>query len=425
MTGGAKGESGTSKRGAGSGTLTRRPAPGGRPDLTSPLAAMMPDPAALVRRAESALTFAEGQVAALIDRHPDYFPIYTVGGRWAHGGELWTDWTGGFLAGMMWQFHLRTGDAAWRERAEHYSKLLEHRQHDRAVHDLGFIFLNTYRPWYRLTGDERLREVLVTAGRTLALRFKPKGRYLSSFVGPDSLFIDVMMNVPLIFYVANLTGDEALRAVADAHCRTTAATIVRDDGSTAHEGIFDLETGRFLRQTTHQGLAPESAWARGLAWSLYGFSQCYGLTGDYEYLEVAERNARYWIAHLPPDGVPFWDFDADTSRPPPLGAQKESSAAAIAASGLLDLAGQTRDRGLAGACCGAALRMLDALLTPEYLADQTPGWEGILKHGVYHTTKNLGVDESVMWGEFFFVEVLTKVALMGQGGSARPIGPPA
>jgi len=225
--------------------------------------------------------------------------------------------------------------------------------------------------------------------------------------------------------IARRTVTGSITASDKQYDGTTAATIVRDDGSTAHEGIFDLETGRFLRQTTHQGLAPESAWARGLAWSLYGFSQCYGLTGDYEYLEVAERNARYWIAHLPPDGVPFWDFDADTSRPPPLGAQKESSAAAIAASGLLDLAGQTRDRGLAGACCGAALRMLDALLTPEYLADQTPGWEGILKHGVYHTTKNLGVDESVMWGEFFFVEVLTKVALMGQGGSARPIGPPA
>src|SRR4051812_34796692 len=88
---------------------------------------------------ESALQFAERQVAALIEKHPDFFPLYTVGGKWHHGGELWTDWTGGFLAGMMWQFHKRTGSPEWLARAQHYSKLLEHRQHDRNVHDLGFI----------------------------------------------------------------------------------------------------------------------------------------------------------------------------------------------------------------------------------------------------------------------------------------------
>ena len=99
----------------------------------------------------NALQFAERQVAALIQARPDFFPIYTERGKWFHAGELWTDWTGGFLAGMMWQFHRRTGDPQWRQRAEHYSKLLEHRQHDRNVHDLGFIFLNTYLPWYELT----------------------------------------------------------------------------------------------------------------------------------------------------------------------------------------------------------------------------------------------------------------------------------
>ncbi|MEX0713185.1 MAG: glucuronyl hydrolase, partial [Pirellulales bacterium] len=111
---------------------------------------------ARLARYNQALDFAQRQVAATIERTPDYFPIYTTGGRWHHSGELWTDWTGGFFAGMMWKFYERTSDAAWEARAEHYSRLLEHRQHDRNVHDLGFIFLNTYRPWYRLTGDERL-----------------------------------------------------------------------------------------------------------------------------------------------------------------------------------------------------------------------------------------------------------------------------
>jgi unsaturated chondroitin disaccharide hydrolase len=124
---------------------------------------------------------------------------------------------------------------------------------------------------------------------------------------------------------------------------------------------------------------------------------------------VAERNAAYWIEHLPADKVPYWDFHADPTQPPPWGRQKESSAGAIAASGLLDLAQQTKtdERGLVYRT--TALAMLDALVDPEYLAINTPGWEGILRHGVYHTRKNLGVDESVMWGEYFFVEALTKV----------------
>ncbi|QDU31670.1 Unsaturated glucuronyl hydrolase [Anatilimnocola aggregata] len=371
----------------------------------------------------AALEFAEKQVAALTYQHPDFFPIYTVGGKWHHGGELWTDWTGGFLAGMMWQFHLRernerkvrglSDDAlkssAWRKRAEHYSQLLEHRQHDRDVHDLGFIFLSTYLPWYEITGEKQLHDVLIQAGRTLAMRFMEKGQYLRSFVAPESLFIDIMMNVPIIFYAAIETGDRDLARIATAHCRTTEQTLVRPDGSTAHEGLFDLSTGKFLKQTTHQGLRDDSAWARGLAWSLYGYSKCYALTGNQEFLEIAEKNADYWISHLPEDRIPLWDFDANPNEPAPFGNQKESSAAAIAASGLLDLARQTQDDERAEQYEAVALATLDSLCQPKYLARETPGWEGILKEGVYHTSKNLGVNESVMWGEYFFVEALTKV----------------
>lgn len=374
----------------------------------------------------AALDFAERQVAALIEKHPDFFPIYTVNGKWRHGGELWTDWTGGFLGGMMWRFHQRErlagvaeGQSRWRKQAEHYAKLLEHRQHDRNVHDLGFIFLSTYLPWYELTGDPALHAVLIQAGRTLAMRFMEKGGYLRSFVAPESLFIDIMMNVPIIFYAAIETGDRELAHIGATHCRTTRDTIVRPDGSTAHEGVFDLQTGEFLRQTTHQGLRGDSAWARGLAWSLYGYSKSYALTGRQEFLEVAERNAAYWLQHLPEDGVPYWDFHADLNAPPPWGAQRETSAGAIAASGLLDLAKQTISPLRAEKYQAAALKMLDALCGPDYLANQTPGWEGILKQGVYHTAKNLGVNESVKWGEYFFVEALSKV-VFNQFASLEP-----
>jgi unsaturated chondroitin disaccharide hydrolase len=365
------------------------------------------DAESLVPRLERAFEFAARQVRATVDRYPGFFPTYTVRGRWHHPGELWTDWCGGFHAGMMWLFAERLGDPWWRSTAERYSRLLESRQHDHAVHDLGFIFLNTYLPWYRLSGDERLRQVLITAGRTLALRFKPKGGYLCSFVAPDSLFIDIMMNVPLVFYAARETGDRDLHDVAVAHCRTTEKTLVRPDGSTAHEGIFDLDTGAFLRQSTHQGLRADSAWSRGLAWSLYGFGRVFEYTRAAADLAVATRNADYFVARCPEGTVPLWDLDV------PEGPDRipDSSAAAIAASGLWTLAKllpaseHVRARGYRE----AALALLDAVCSDRFLAWSDPGWEGVVKHAVYHFHNKLGVDESVAWGDFFFLEAVDKV----------------
>ena len=364
------------------------------------------EPSDLKPRLERAYEFAARQVRATIDRTPDFFPMYTVEGRWKHGGELWTDWCAGFHAGMMWLLAGRTGDPRWRADAEHYSRLIEHKQHDRDVHDLGFIFLNTYKPWYEQSGDPRLRDVLIQAGRTLALRFNPRGRYLRSFVAPESLFIDIMVNVPIIFDAARATGDRALYDLAVAHCRTTERTIVRADGGTAHEGTFDAATGAFLHESTHQGLRPDSDWTRGLAWSLYGFGTVYTYTNDPADLAVARRNADHFLARLDDSFVPPWDFDAADAP-----AIADSSAGAIAASGLWNLSTMlvAIDPAAADRYRRGALSILDALLTDDFTAWSTPGWEGVLKHGVYHFHKNLGVDESVMWGDFFFLEAIDKV----------------
>ena len=362
--------------------------------------------AALRPRLERAFDFAARQVRATIARDPDFFPVYTTNGRWKHGGESWTDWCAGFLTGMMWKIAQRTNDPWWRAQAEHYSLLLEHRQHDGEVHDLGFIFLNTYLPWYRLTGDDQLRQVLITAGRTLARRFNRKGKYLRSFVAPESLFIDIMMNVPLIFYAARESGDRDLHELAVAHCRTTERALVRPDGSTAHEGIFDLDTGLFLRQSTHQGLRADSTWARGLAWSLYGFGTVFTYTGDAAVRAVPARNPPCFLARCPQGLIPPWDFDV------PDGPARidDSSAAAIAASGLCDLAQLFSDRDAARArrYRDASLTILDSLCGDRYVAWSDTGWEGVVKRGVYHFHKNLGVNESVMWGDFFFLEAVDK-----------------
>ena len=375
----------------------------------------------LAPRLESAYEFAAAQVRATIERDPDFFPMYTRNGRWRHEGPSWTDWCAGFHAGLMWLLARHTLEQRWREHAEHYSRLLEGRQYDRNVHDLGFIFLSTYLPWYRLTGEPHLRDVLITAGRTLALRFNDRGCYLRSFVAPGSLFIDIMMNVPLIFYAARESGDRDLERVALAHCDTTERTLVRSDGSTAHEGVFDPGTGVFLRQDTHQGLGADSTWARGLAWSLYGFGTVFTYSGRDSDLSVAISNADCYISRCPDGLVPPWDFDV------PSGADRidDSSAAAIAASGLWDLAGlvAARDPARARRYRDATLTILDSLCTEGYLASTTPGWEGILKHGVYHFHKNLGVGESVMWGDFFFLEAVDKV-LRDTGAPDSPAAAP-
>jgi unsaturated chondroitin disaccharide hydrolase len=361
----------------------------------------------LLPRLEQAFEFAAQQVRATVMRDPGFFPIYTQEGRWRHPGESWTDWCAGFHAGMMWLIAERTGDTWWRETAVRYSRLLESRQHDRNVHDLGFIFLNSYLPWYQATGDDRLRQVLITAGRTLALRFNPQGAYLRSFVAPESLFIDIMMNVPLVFYAARETGDQDLHRLAAAHCRTTERVLVRADGSTAHEGLFDPSTGAFLRQSTHQGLRADSTWARGLAWSLYGFGTVSTFTGGDNDLGVAQRNADCFLARCDDTLIPPWDFDV------PEGADRivDSSAAAIAASGIWNLAAlvSQHDPVRALRYRNATLTILDSLCNDQYLAWSTTGWEGVVKHGVYHFHKKLGVDESVMWGEFFFLEAVSKV----------------
>ncbi len=364
----------------------------------------MTDRPILESKCNSAFDFAGRQLRRLITAHPDTFPMYTRNGKWQHGGEAWTNWCEGFLGGQLWLMHQHTGDAWWRERAEHYSRLIEHRKTDRNVHDLGFLFWSTWKRWYDLTGDPAVQQVVIEAGRTLALRFKEKGRYLRSFVSDDSLFIDIMMNVGIIFYAAQQTGDPDLWRIANQHCLTTRRFLVRGDGSTSHEGLFDLDTGQFLRQTTHQGWRDDSSWARGLAWALYGFGTAYQFSGDARYLRTAEACADFYIERTPEHGVPPNDWDEPAPALP-----FESSAAAIAASGMLNLSRLCGDPARSGRYQACALRILDTLTSPEFLAADTPGWEGILKHGMYHQRKGLGVDESTMWGDHFFLEAISSI----------------
>ena len=355
---------------------------------------------------EETLQFAKRQVRSLTTKESGFYPMYTQDGKWKHEGPAWTHWCDGFLPGLMWIFQRTEAEGSpeksfWQERAIEYSRTLEPRQFDREVHDLGFIFLSSYYRWYQATRDPKLHDVLVQAGKTMALRFRDKGQYLCSFVGEDSLFIDIMMNVGIIFYAARETNDRRLRDIAIRHALTTRRHLVRGDGSTAHEGIFDKETGEFLRQTTHQGFRGDSCWSRGLAWAMYGFGSAYEYTRDPRFLQTAVACADYFLTHTCADGVPPWDFQASAEERKTV----DTSAAAIAAGALIRLCRVLPDpvKGFYYWSCG--LKILKTLCDKHTARDED-GWEGILKGGVYHIHKELGVGESVMWGEYFFCEAL-------------------
>ena len=358
-----------------------------------------PDP--LRASAQAALDLAARQLRRLVTNHPDHFPLYTEGGKWLHGGAAWTNWCEGFLPGQLWLIHQQTGDPWFRERAIHYCRLIEHRKTDTSVHDLGFLFWSSWKRWYDQDGDEARRRVLIEAGQTAGSRFREQGAYLPSFVGPQSLFIDIMMNIGIIFYAARETGDNDLLRRVTQHCLTTRRYLVRGDGSTAHEGIFDTETGEFLRQSTHQGWRGDSLWARGLTWALYGFGTAYSFSGDARFLQTAEACAACYLEHTPAHGVPPNDWLEPAPQHP-----YESSAAAIAASGFQQLATLTADPLRARLYRDSARQILTTLCAPPFLIRADDGYEGILRCGMYHERHGLGVNQSVMWGDHFFLEAL-------------------
>lgn len=355
------------------------------------------------RHFDRAWKTAARKVHDLVEAHPDQFPLYTRDGRWVVDGEAWTNWCEGFLGGQLWMLATREGEW-YRERAEHYSRLIEHRKDDESVHDLGFLFWSTWRRWHQLAGEPDLDAVVVRAGQTMGRRFNRSGRYLRSFLAADSTFIDIMMNVGIIFHAAQRTDDAQLAAIAAEHCLTSRRYLVRGDGSTAHEGIFDVNTGRFVRPTTQQGWRDDGSWARGQAWALHGFATAYRYTGDERFLDTAQRCADFYIARTGDRLVPPNDWE----EPSPV-VPYESSAAAVAASGLWQLAGLVEDERAAAHYGDYAVRILVRLCEPEFLAHDDPSWEGVLKHGIYHQPKGLGVDESTMWGDYWFLEAIDSV----------------
>jgi unsaturated chondroitin disaccharide hydrolase len=240
-------------------------------------------------------------------------------------------WTSGFFPGCLWYMYESTGNSSFLSWAQTWTAGLQNEQYDTGKHDTGHIILTSYGNGYRLTGNSSYKDVILRTAVSYASRFNPTVGCIRSWNGnPFTVIIDNMVTLELLFWAAKNGGPSNYYDMALSHAYKTLANHVRADGSTHHIVYYDTATGQVSGYNAGQGKSVDSCWSRGLAWGLTGFTIVYRETNDPNMLAAAKKLADYFVDHLPADGIPYSDFDD------PSGA-KDSSAAAIAASGLLEL----------------------------------------------------------------------------------------
>jgi unsaturated chondroitin disaccharide hydrolase len=325
--------------------------------------------------------------------------------------EKWTfldsgGWVGGFWPGLLWLAHLDTGDPVFLRLAEDACDRLAPRRDDTSTHDLGFLFYPSWVTGYRLTGDRRRRDGALRAATTLCGRYNERGRYLRAWgeQGTDDragkIIVDTMMNLDLLLWASAESGDKRFAEIAAAHAGTAAAHLVRPDGSTCHTFDFDPGTGAPLGPGTHQGYSADSCWSRGQAWALYGFTTVHRRTGRDDFLDTARAVADHFVANLPDDGVPFWDF-----RSPYLPYDvRDSSAGAVAACGLLDLGTVTGHEPYTQ----AATHILDGL-TSTCLTTRSTRADAVLTRATSGRPQERGIEVSLPYADYYFVEALLRL----------------
>ncbi|MCC6314762.1 MAG: glycoside hydrolase family 88 protein, partial [Thermomicrobiales bacterium] len=344
-------------------------------------------------RYDRALDYCVAKTRLNLDRL-DAFPHTTRDGRWRtseHGR-----WTAGHWIGVIWLAYLRTGDPDLREAAYAWAQRLEPRKTDVTTHDMGFLFYPSFVRGYRITGDPWFRDAAVVAARSLATRFHEPGDYIQAWdeaedpIHRGRTIVDTVMNLPLLLWAAEETGETRLREIALRVAETTIANHVRPDGSTYHVVDFDPEIGRAVWRGTHQGLHDESYWTRGQAWAIYGFASIARIAMRPDLRAVAEQLADFFVGQANLDEAPPWDFAAQGA-----GVPRDAAAGAIAADGLLDLAAAGGiDADLRRQ---QALRLLDALVA-TCTDDSASPRQGLLLHATADLPRNSAVDESLMYG---------------------------
>jgi len=326
------------------------------------------------------------------------------------------EWTSGFWPGVLWYDFENTKDPQIKLEAEKYTQSLEFLSHTSAYdHDLGFLVFTCFGNGYRLTGNPAYKQVLLNTADTLATLYNPKVGTILSWPRqielndwPHNTIIDNMINLELLFWAAKNGGGKKLYDIAVSHADHTMKNQFKPDYSCYHVALYDTITGKFIKGITHQGYSDKSMWARGQAWSIYGFTVCYRETHDEKYLDFAQKVADAYLKRLPQDEVPYWDFDA----PQIPNAPRDASAACVVASALLEMSTYLDgDSGLKYK--NDAVKMLRALSSSAYLSGQSnPSY---LLHSTGHWPNNSEIDASIIYADYYYIEALLRLKKLNAG----------
>lgn len=329
-----------------------------------------------------------------------------------------TEWTTGFCTGTYWLAYELSGEESFRTSAEiqvesFYNRIKQKTDVDH--HDMGFLYTPSCVAAYQLTGNQQAKEAAILAADQLISRFQEKGEFLQAWgvLGAEDnyrLIIDCLLNLPLLYWASLVTGDEKYRDIAIRHTRTSIRNLVREDNSTYHTYFFNPRTGEPLRGVTAQGYRDDSAWARGQAWGIYGTALAWRYTKNEVCRKLFRKVTDFYLRHLPGDMVPYWDlqFSEGSSEP------RDSSAAAAAVCGILEMCSNGGlEKEEQSFYRNEAQRMLESLID-KYAVTSSQEANGLLRHGVYaksspyNSVSHRGVDECNLWGDYFYLEALTR-----------------
>ncbi|MGO7970249.1 glycoside hydrolase family 88 protein [Rhizobium ruizarguesonis] len=327
-------------------------------------------------------------------------------------------WTAGFWPGELWLAFEHSGEAVFRDAAQIQVQSFLHRIVNRIEtdhHDMGFLYSPSCIAAWKLVGDEDGRKAAILAADQLIERFQPIGQFIQAWgrkgVAEEYRYIiDCLLNLPLLYWASRETGDPKYREIALIHARTTLANSIRPDDSTYHTFYLDPATGAPVRGATKQGYKDDSAWARGQAWAIAGMALSYRYERLDEYRQTFDQLLAFYLNRLPADMVPYWDLvfsDGD-------GEPRDSSSASITACGLLEMADLVEPEP-AARYRTLARRMMKSLADHYAVKDPTIS-NGLVLHATYskkspfNTCRGEGVDECVSWGDYYYMEALTRLS---------------
>lgn len=358
------------------------------------------------RKAKEAFARAMGITEAHLEEFEDGFPApASVHNHYEKIGN--TDWTAGFYTGLLWLFYEESKNPVFREAAQRHLQSFRERIEKRIWvdhHDMGFIFSLSCVAAYKLTGNEEAKKTALLAADNLKSRFQEKGQFIQAWgeMGdPEEyrLIIDCLLNLPLLYWAGEVTGDAGYSDIAVKHLETAVAVLIREDFSTYHTYYFDRETGKPAYGATKQGYSDESAWARGQAWGIYGIALNYPHKRTEKMAAAWKGVTDYFLDHLPEDLAAYWDLYFMEGEEP-----RDSSASAIAVCGIYEAYRQ-------GLCDETYVKKADRILeslAKNYGAGETEEGNGLLKHSTYGRLLGEGIDEYCLWGDYFYVEALMR-----------------